>query len=376
MFVTDDVKEAVCSFFSLKSPPRIDSLLFRSLRYASIVTGVACVLVTARTYIGDNINCTTMTGNNDGELEAAIESYCFISATFTLANHTVVPAAVAHPGVGPVPHREYFPPGTGTNFLPPEDQVTRHSYYQWVPFMLVLQSLLLYLPWTLWNNKENNYLDKMLSDTHHVHVDKVEGKEKNKASVDYFAYSMRHNNGSYFKAFLLYEVIGAAFAVGNLFLTNTFLGGKFFYFGIGVSKYLTSSVTDINNPLNEVFPKVGKCTWFMFGPTGTIVSRDSLCILPLNIVNEKTYIVLCFAYMSLAVVASLALLYHVYLYAIPGRLDARILANTAPHRNTVRGVLTYCDRGDKFILWNLREYIVDFPNWINGVVEASKAKRN
>lgn len=70
---------------------------------------------------------------------------------------------------------------------------------------------------------------------------------------------MRHNNTSYFMAFLVYEVLGAAVAVGNLFLTNRFLEGKFFYFGIGVSKYLTSSVTDVNNPLNEVFPKVGTC---------------------------------------------------------------------------------------------------------------------
>lgn len=43
---------------------------------------------------------------------------------------------------------------------------------------------------------------------------------------------------------------------GNLFFTNAFLGGSFFAYGRSALSYITSDVTDINNPLNEVFPKV------------------------------------------------------------------------------------------------------------------------
>ena len=44
------------------------------------------------------------------------------------------------------------------------------------------------------------------------------------------------------------------------------------------------------DPLNSVFPKVAKCTFNKFGPSGTIEKFDGLCILSLNIINEKVTI--------------------------------------------------------------------------------------
>ena len=44
----------------------------------------------------------------------------------------------------------------------------------------------------------------------------------------------------------------------------------------------------------KVFPKVTKCTFHKYGPSGTIEIRDGLCVLPLNILNEKIYILLWF----------------------------------------------------------------------------------
>ena len=39
----------------------------------------------------------------------------------------------------------------------------------------------------------------------------------------------------------------------------------------------------------KVFPKVSKCTFHRYGPSGTIGNHDGLCILPINIINEKEY---------------------------------------------------------------------------------------
>lgn len=56
--------------------------------------------------------------------EATFNSYCYIHDTFTLAEerHTGV-----YPGVGP---------GGG----PGESQAIHHSYYQWVPLLLLVQA--------------------------------------------------------------------------------------------------------------------------------------------------------------------------------------------------------------------------------------------
>ena len=49
------------------------------------------------------------------------------------------------------------------------------------------------------------------------------------------------------------------------------------------------------DPLNSVFPKVAKCTFNKFGPSGTIEKFDGLCVVSLNIINEKVgnYFVFC-----------------------------------------------------------------------------------
>lgn len=46
------------------------------------------------------------------------------------------------------------------------------------------------------------------------------------------------------------------------------------------------------NPLDIVFPKVTKCAFRKFGPSGEIMHLDVLCIMALNIINEKIYVTL------------------------------------------------------------------------------------
>ena len=45
-----------------------------------------------------------------------------------------------------------------------------------------------------------------------------------------------------------------------------------------------------------IFPRMTKCTFHKFGVSGEVEKHDALCILPLNIVNEKIYIFIWFWY--------------------------------------------------------------------------------
>ncbi|KAA0183458.1 hypothetical protein HAZT_HAZT009731 [Hyalella azteca] len=334
--------------------PNVDSALFKSMKLAAAFTGMAFVLVTARTYIGDNIDCTAGAAVKEEETKA-ITSYCFITSTFTLSNFTL-PAASPHPGLGPVPHREVFPPGIGVDSVVEEDEgVTFHAYYQWVPFMIALQSVLLFLPTKIWQSKEDGHLEYLLCDTHKVHVNKELAHAKRSQSVNVFNHSRNFSNGKYLAWFIMCEILGCGFTIGNLFLTDAFLGGQFFDFGKGALSYLTGSVTDPNNPLNIVFPKIGKCTWYKYGPSGSIVSMDAICVLPLNIVNEKTYVVLWLTYILLCAFT-------------PGRLDA-LITRRSENKRDMKVVLKECSKGDKFILWCLQSYVVDFGKWTAQLIE-------
>ena len=62
------------------------------------------------------------------------------------------------------------------------------------------------------------------------------------------------------------------------------------------------------DPFNLIFPKLTKCSLNTYGPSGTIQTLDGLCILPVNVLNEKIYLVTWCLLMSLAV---LTIVHHV-----------------------------------------------------------------
>ena len=58
------------------------------------------------------------------------------------------------------------------------------------------------------------------------------------------------------------------------------------------------------DPMDAVFPKVTKCTFHMYGPSGTIQRHDALCILALNIISEKIFVFLWFWFVLLAMISA------------------------------------------------------------------------
>ena len=49
-----------------------------------------------------------------------------------------------------------------------------------------------------------------------------------------------------------------------------------------------------SDPMSRIFPRMTKCTFQTFGPSGSVATTDALCILPLNILNEKIFLFLWF----------------------------------------------------------------------------------
>ena len=55
------------------------------------------------------------------------------------------------------------------------------------------------------------------------------------------------------------------------------------------------------DPFNLIFPKMTKCTFNVYGPSGTLQNLDALCVLPINVLNEKIYFVTWFVFMGLGI---------------------------------------------------------------------------
>ena len=78
--------------------------------------------------------------------ENVINNYCYISGTFTVPKHYVYYEA----------HIGYNISQTGVGPYDPRDarDIEVKAYYQWVPFMLFLQSIMFYIPHVIYKSFE------------------------------------------------------------------------------------------------------------------------------------------------------------------------------------------------------------------------------
>uniref|UniRef100_A0A224XDV8 Innexin n=1 Tax=Panstrongylus lignarius TaxID=156445 RepID=A0A224XDV8_9HEMI len=279
----------------------IDNLVFRlHYRTTSAFLFVSCVLVTANNLIGDPISCI----NDDGIPRHVINTFCWITYTFTLPGQTgVVGTHVAHPGVA--------------NDLVPGTEKTYHAYYQWVPFMLFFQGALFYMPHWIWKNWEEGKIRHLTEGLRGGNI--MMGQEKTARTsrlVQYIVESL-HMHNVYATGYYLCELFNFINVIGNIFLIDKFLGGAFMTYGTDVIKFSRQNHEMRTDPMVAIFPRVTKCTFHKYGPSGTIQRHDTLCVLALNILNEKIYIFLWFWLIILGILSGLALLYSTAIVLLP-----------------------------------------------------------
>ncbi len=42
------------------------------------------------------------------------------------------------------------------------------------------------------------------------------------------------------------------------------------------------------DPMAVIFPRVTKCSFYKYGPSGTVQTHDAICVLPVNIGTKNT----------------------------------------------------------------------------------------
>lgn len=110
-----------------------------------------------------------------------------------------------------------------------------------------------------------------------------------------------------------------------MFLIDSFLGGEFFTYGTKVLELSQMNQENRYDPMVAVFPRVTKCTFHKFGPSGTIQTHDALCVLAMNILNEKIYIFLWFWFIILAIISGAALAYSIAVVTLPSIRETILL---------------------------------------------------
>ena len=150
---------------------------------------------------------------------------------------------------------------------------------------------------------------------------------------------LRNKYDRYYYCFVCCEALNLLIVLCQLLLTNSFLGdqnkilfagmqiffpgGYFMTYGADVYNFYSLPpeellLEDARNPMCEAFPRVGtsiqcifhphfpmhqvaSCTYYQYGAGGKQSGLNALCILGLNIIIDKVYLVIWFWYILLIV---------------------------------------------------------------------------
>jgi len=318
-----DVVDSFKSYLFKKDVATTDNITFKLHYRVSFAMLLGCMaLVSARQYIGDPISCIV-----DGVPSGTMDVYCWIHATFSMpkgwglaseeygeGHPTDVGETNPHPGIAP--YKE-------------GDEVVYHKYYQWVVFVLFLQALCFHIPRLVWKHSEGGIVKMLVGDlTNPIYiVQKSERKERVEMIAKYFKESTSAHGG-YAIHFFMCEILCLLNVIGQIYLTDRFLGYSFSTYGWDVFTLNNMNPEDRPDPMNVVFPKVTKCTFFKYGSSGTIENRDGLCILALNVINEKIYVFLWFWFVIVAIFSVCTLIYRIIIVLVPSIRVQVLVTNT------------------------------------------------
>merc|ERR1719471_2863808 len=177
-----------------------------------------------------------------------------------------------------------------------------HAWYQWVAFVLFIQAVMCHVPHDLWKAMEGGKLSAILKgfDTHIIAGKLDNDKDSRKKIVAYLERS-RGSHSLYAYQFVFCEFLNLFNIFLQAYLIDWFLGGEFTTYGTDVLLMSQQPIEERVDPMVKIFPRQTKCMFNQVGTSGTNENIDVLCVLPINIITEKIYILIWFLFLGLII---------------------------------------------------------------------------
>jgi len=335
----------------------IDNWVFKLFyKVTTTILVFSSILVTSRQFFGEPIQCDA--GASSGSVEkSTLQTYCWMYAKFH------------------IPAKYQGPCSTSDEDLS-EDIETNvyNSYYQWVPLYLVFLAALFYLPRIIWLVMEGGLMKFFAKGTTtRIIEDQDEKREK---LVEFFRRNIQNKYNIYLVGFICCEFLNIIIVLLQFPMTNKFLRQRYSTYGFDVWQYYQLPVDEqkldtVKNPMCQAFPRVASCKYFRYGTAGGQEDINALCILALNIINDKVFLILWWWFNFIAIVGISRLIYRALQMSIPALryklFDIR-LNRYFKQSNKIAKIEEYISNaklGDWFVLYQLsknlnRPFFIDF----------------
>lgn len=322
------------------------------------------VLISFKQFGGRPIECM-FPNKFPGSWEQYAENYCWSQDTYF---------------VEPKQHVELI---KAESRYTPERQL---SYYQWVPFFLLLQAAFFRAPsyiWKYFSDHSGLRIHEVVEKARDVANVEEEVKEKNiNILVRHLKNALRfqrrlqkkkvvvhktvtclnyqYSSGFISTVYLFTKLVYLVNTVGQLWMMNYFLGtDKYNWYGLGVVQDI---IQGVQWDRSGFFPRAAVCD-FEVRQVANIQKYSVQCVLVINIFNEKIFILLWFWYLILMVASLVSFLQWFVLLAFPcfsrwfiaQHLELSSLSNFIPssskgERDVTKFVHGYLHRDGVFVL--------------------------
>ena len=277
----------------------------QSRRHTVCLLLLFSLVITTKQYVGDPIQCWCPATFTDSHKSYA-KSICWVKNSYYVAFDE------------PIPQPKDI------------DYQEKLSYYQWVPLILLCQAIFCYIPSMIWRclyrrsglnvgavieaaiaGQRTSYSDIRDKTTRYmVHMlDKYLRARRNRkrpGCCTDFKQRCAHIcclfcsklYGNYLTmAYLACKLMYIVNAIGQLYLLDVFMGEDFRMYGIEAIRKLLYSTDWLQSPR---FPRVTMCDFYIRHQTA--VHRYIVqCVLPINLFNEKIFLIVWFVFVILCV---------------------------------------------------------------------------
>merc|ERR1711994_70464 len=292
-----------------------------------------------------------------------LESYCWMYSTWSIPNQ-YKGVCSAHGDLSGITVEEWNKERTS---------IVYNSYYQWVPLYLVSLAIVFYLPRLLWLMLEGGLMKFFGKGTTTRVIEDQEEKEE--ALVKFFCQNVHNKYSIYFFGFIGCEVLNVFLVLIQFVFTNIFLHHRFSFYGPQVLFYYRLPEEEQalqKNPMCWAFPRLASCNYWRWGPGGMQENINAICVLALNMINDKVFLVLWWWFFLVSVIGIVRLVYR-FVQTQSSKLRFQLInmrMNRYFKRPTtkmckIESYLVQCSLGDWFVLYQLsknlnRPFFFDF----------------
>lgn len=324
-------------YFQKKESANVSNIIFNMHKFTCAMLLCCSALTTGKQYFGSNIHCMT---DHFAVNMAVFESWCFMSGTFSIPhyrhNNYSQSHAHAYPGVSTGDH------GSGGS----HKGVIYHNYYQWVNLLLVLQACVAYIPWAWWKSAEGNRISKLTASINKDPLTEVPLEDQVNGLGNFFIRHPKWFDSCALKL-LVCQGLCLLFSICQMYFMDIVLSHQFLHIGNHIQNW-----EQLNTALDTIFPLVVMCEMSFFGNSGEVQNASGVCNLPINIINEKIYLIIWVWFLVMIVTTVLVMLGQLCLLVAP-YLRYVLLHKTIkskPPVHHIKRLIRRCSYGDYILL--------------------------